>query len=76
VPVYLAGRAALSGDVALGPITSENLPADQSSPPQANLGLDAACVYTATLRLDQNADGQVRGSAAPSSWHIRLASRS
>lgn len=64
VPVYLAGHAALAGEAALGLITSENLSADQCVAAAANLGLDAACVYTATLHLDRDEDGRVRGSAA------------
>jgi glycerophosphoryl diester phosphodiesterase len=62
VPVYLAGREGLAG-VALGLITSENLSADQCVAAAANLGLDAACVYTATLHLDRDEDEPVRGSA-------------
>jgi glycerophosphoryl diester phosphodiesterase len=64
VPVYLAGRAALAGDAALGLITSENLTADQCVAAAANLGLDVACVYTATLQLDRDSAESVRGSAA------------
>lgn len=63
VPVYLAGRGGLAGDVALGLITSENLSADQCIATAANLGLDAACVYTGALRLDRDAAGPARGSA-------------
>jgi glycerophosphoryl diester phosphodiesterase len=59
VPVYLRGGRA--DGAALGLITSENLAADQCVAAAANLGLDAACVYTATLRLDHEDPG--RGSA-------------
>jgi hypothetical protein len=69
VPVYLAGRSAAVQGVALGLVTSENLSADQCVAAAANLGLDAACVYTATLHLDRDDDGPVRGGAA------RVASR-
>jgi glycerophosphoryl diester phosphodiesterase len=64
VPVYLAGHPALVDGAALGLITSENLSADQCVAAAANLGLDAACVYTATLHLDRDEDQAVRGSAA------------
>jgi glycerophosphoryl diester phosphodiesterase len=64
VPVYLASHAALAGGPALGLITSQNLSADQCVAAAANLGLDAACVYTATLHLDRDEGGRVRGSAA------------
>jgi glycerophosphoryl diester phosphodiesterase len=64
VPVYLASHAALAGEAALGLITSQNLSADQCVAAAANLGLDAACVYTATLNLDRADDGSGRGSAA------------
>jgi glycerophosphoryl diester phosphodiesterase len=64
VPVYLADRAAQTGDPALGLITSENLSADQCIAAAANLDLDAACVYTATLHLDRDEHGPVRGGAA------------
>lgn len=60
VPVYLAGRAGLASDVALGLITSQNLSADQCVAAAANLGLHVACVYTATLHLDSDEDGLVR----------------
>jgi glycerophosphoryl diester phosphodiesterase len=69
VPVYLAARSAALQDVALGLITSENLSADQCVAAAANLGLDAACVYTATLHLDRDEDGPVRGGA------VRVAER-
>lgn len=62
VPVYLSGHAARADGVALGLLTSENLSADQCVAAAANLGLDAACVYTATLHLDEDSAG--RGSAA------------
>jgi glycerophosphoryl diester phosphodiesterase len=64
VPVYLRGHAALADGAALGLITSENLSADQCVAAAANLGLDAACVYTATLHLDRHEDASGRGSAA------------
>jgi glycerophosphoryl diester phosphodiesterase len=64
VPVFLAGYAALADGAALGLITSENLSADQCVAAAANLGLDAACVYTATLHLDRADEGPGRGSAA------------
>ncbi len=64
VPVYLAGHAALADGAALGLITSENLSADQCIAAAAGLGLDVACVYTATLHLDGDEHGPVRGSAA------------
>jgi glycerophosphoryl diester phosphodiesterase len=64
VPVYLLGHTALADGAALGLITSENLSADQCVAAAANLGLDAACVYTATLHLDRDEDSPVRGSAA------------
>jgi glycerophosphoryl diester phosphodiesterase len=64
VPVYLRGRQARADGVALGLITSENLSADQCVAAAANLGLDAACVYTATLHLDHDEDAPGRGSAA------------
>ncbi len=63
VPAYLASRPALAAGAALGLITSENLSADQCVAAAANLGLDAACVYTATLHLDRDDDGPGRGSA-------------
>ncbi len=62
VPVYLRGHPGAYG--ALGLITSENLSADQCVAAAANLGLDAACVYTATLGLDRDEDLPGRGSAA------------
>ncbi len=69
VPVHLAGagyggRGSHGHEVGLGLITSESLAADQCVAAAANLGLDAACVYTATLQLDRDETGQVRGSAA------------
>jgi len=64
VPVYLRGQAARADGAALGLITSENLSADQCVAAAANLGLDAACVYTATLHLDRDEDSPRRGSAA------------
>jgi glycerophosphoryl diester phosphodiesterase len=64
VPVYLLGHAARADGAALGLITSENLSADQCVAAAANLGLDAACVYTATLHLDRDEDSPGRGSAA------------
>jgi glycerophosphoryl diester phosphodiesterase len=64
VPAYFAGRGALSGDAALGLITSENLSADQCVAAAANLGLDVACVYTATLHLDRDDERPGRGGAA------------
>jgi glycerophosphoryl diester phosphodiesterase len=64
VPVYLRGHAARANGAALGLITSENLSADQCVAAAANLGLDAACVYTATLHLDRDEDSAGRGSAA------------
>ncbi len=64
VPVYLRGHAARADGASLGLITSENLSADQCVAAAANLGLDAACVYTATLRLDRDEDSSGRGSAA------------
>lgn len=64
VPVYLLGHAARADTAALGLITSENLSADQCVAAAANLGLDAACVYTATLHLDRGEDAPGRGSAA------------
>jgi glycerophosphoryl diester phosphodiesterase len=64
VPVYLLGHAARADGAALGLITSENLSADQCVAAAANLGLDAACVYTATLHLDRDEDAPGRGSAA------------
>ena len=69
VPVHLARvgygcRGSLGDEVGLGLITSETLAADQCVAAAANLGLDAACVYTATLQLDREEAGQVRGSAA------------
>jgi glycerophosphoryl diester phosphodiesterase len=64
VPVYLASHGDLADGAALGLITSENLSADQCVAAAANLGLDAACVYTATLHLDRDDGGPVRGSAA------------
>jgi glycerophosphoryl diester phosphodiesterase len=64
VPVYLRGHPATADGAALGLITSENLSADQCVAAAANLGLDAACVYTATLHLDRDEDSPRRGSAA------------
>jgi glycerophosphoryl diester phosphodiesterase len=64
VPVYLLGHASRADGAALGLITSENLSADQCVAAAANLGLDAACVYTATLQLDRDEDSPGRGSAA------------
>jgi glycerophosphoryl diester phosphodiesterase len=64
VPVYLRGRPARADGAALGLITSENLSADQCVAAAANLGLDAACVYTATLHLDRDEGSPGRGSAA------------
>jgi glycerophosphoryl diester phosphodiesterase len=64
VPVYLHGHPARAGGAALGLITSENLSADQCVAAAANLGLDAACVYTATLHLDRDEDSPGQRSAA------------
>ncbi len=64
VPVYLLSHPARADGAALGLITSENLSADQCVAAAANLGLDAACVYTATLHLDRDEDSSGRGSAA------------
>jgi glycerophosphoryl diester phosphodiesterase len=73
VPVYLAGRAPVTGTVALGLLTSENLAADQCVAAAANLGLDVACVYTRTLRLTGRSAAAPR---TPSSWRIWPGSRS
>jgi glycerophosphoryl diester phosphodiesterase len=64
VPVYLAGRTALAGEAALGLITSENLAPGIGIAAAANLGLDAACVYSGTLHLDADDHSPGRGSAA------------
>lgn len=50
VPVYLAGRQALIGDVALGLITREGYPAAHAVSAAANLGLDAVCLPTGALQ--------------------------
>jgi glycerophosphoryl diester phosphodiesterase len=50
VPIYLKGRQALIGDVALGLITEERYPAAQAVSAAANLGLDALCLPVAALR--------------------------
>ena len=64
VPVYLRDRPAQAGEVALGLITSENLPPDIGIAAAANLGLDAACLYSGTLQLDGDERRPARGSAA------------
>jgi glycerophosphoryl diester phosphodiesterase len=50
VPVYLTGRQALIGDVALGLITKERYPAAEAVSAAANLGLDAVCLPTGALQ--------------------------
>jgi glycerophosphoryl diester phosphodiesterase len=50
VPTYLKDRNALIGDAALGLITEQQYPAAQSISAAANLGLDAVCLHTSTLR--------------------------
>lgn len=50
LPVYLADRKAETGDVALGWITEDNYPASHAVSGAANLGLNALCVHTGTLR--------------------------
>jgi len=52
VPLYLRNRAALAGEVGLGLITSQTLPADHGVAAAANLGLDAACLFVGSLGLD------------------------
>lgn len=64
VPVYISGRPALAGEIQLGLITSENLPPDIGIAAAANLGLDAACLYSGTLHLDGNERRAGRVSAA------------
>jgi glycerophosphoryl diester phosphodiesterase len=50
VPVYLADRKALLGDVTFGFITGAGFPPDLGIPAAANLGLDAICMQAGTLR--------------------------
>jgi hypothetical protein len=50
VPIYLTGRQALIGDVALGLITKERYPAAKAVSAAANFGLDAVCLPTGALQ--------------------------
>ncbi|MBO0825259.1 MAG: glycerophosphodiester phosphodiesterase [Actinobacteria bacterium] len=52
VPVYLAGRAELAGQVGLGLLTSQHLSPELGVVAAANLGLGVALPYVGTLALD------------------------
>jgi glycerophosphoryl diester phosphodiesterase len=53
LPVYLAERKAVTGEVALGLIAATNFPAQHAIPAAANLGLAAVCLHTGTLNLQR-----------------------
>lgn len=52
VPLHLRDRAALTGAVGLGLLTSQTLTPDHGVAAAVNLGLDAACLYVGSLGLD------------------------
>jgi glycerophosphoryl diester phosphodiesterase len=52
VPLYLRDRAVQPRDLALGLITSQNLPPDHGVAAAVNLGLTAVCLYVGSLGLD------------------------
>jgi glycerophosphoryl diester phosphodiesterase len=56
LPNYLKDRVSLPGDVALGLITETGFPADHAIPAAANLGFDAVCVNTRTLRIGRDSE--------------------
>lgn len=54
LPAYLKDSVPRAGDVALGLITETAFPADHAIPAAANLGFDAVCVNTRTLRIGRD----------------------
>jgi glycerophosphoryl diester phosphodiesterase len=58
LPCYLKDRASLIGAVALGLITETWYPADHAVPAAANLGFDAVCMSTRTLRIGREGEPQ------------------
>jgi glycerophosphoryl diester phosphodiesterase len=56
LPCYLRDRASLAGDVALGLITDTGFPADHAISAAANLGFDAVCLSTRTLRTGREGE--------------------
>ena len=60
LPCYLEDSASLAGHVALGLITDTGFPADHAIPAAANLGFDAVCLSTRTLRVGRGGGPQTR----------------
>lgn len=57
LPCYLRDRVSLGGDgVALGLITDTGFPADHAISAAANLGFDAVCLSTRTLRIGRDGE--------------------
>jgi glycerophosphoryl diester phosphodiesterase len=60
LPCYLKNRASLAGDVVLGLITETGFPADHAISAAANLGFDAVCLSTRTLRIGREGEPQAQ----------------